>query len=121
MSQSDYLKYKRVATELKINKLDPIFKPEDYVSYKEFSLENQIVNTKLRYNQLVLPNKKIIFDIEKTTLSCPTFITCNNTNMRTNRKLLLKPQMSVNPLRPLLQKDIDKKLINLNLCVCSKI
>ena len=38
MSQSDYLKYKRVATELKINKLDPIFKPEDYVSYKEFYL-----------------------------------------------------------------------------------
>ena len=70
---------------------------------------------------MVLPNKKIIFDMEKTTLSCPTFITCNNTNMRTNRKLLLASQWSVNPIRPLLQKNIDKQLINLNLCVCSKI
>ena len=103
MSQSDYLKYKRISTELKINKLDPIFNPHDYLSYKEFSLENSIPNTKITYNQLVLPNKKMIFNMEKS--ACPLiFNTCKNTNLRTNRKLLLTSQRAQTPLplRPLI-------------------
>ena len=55
MSQSDYLKYKRVSRELKTNKLSPVFNDQDYVSYKEYALENTISNSKLTYNQRIAP------------------------------------------------------------------
>jgi hypothetical protein len=121
MSQSDYLKFKRISTELKVGKLDPIFNPEDYLSYKEFSLENSIQNTKLTYNQLLLPNRTKIFNMEKMVNSCPSFNACKNTNLRTNRKLMLSSQINPTPSRPLNEKKIQKKLVNMNFCMCSKI
>lgn len=121
MSQSDYLKYKRVSNELRINKLDPIFNQKDLLSYKEFSLENTIENTKITYNQLVLPDKKKIFNMEKNVLLCPIFNTCNNTNTRSNRKLLLVSQITPKPLQPLSIKQKNKELINMNFCNCTKI
>ena len=115
MSQSDYLKYKRISTELKINKLDPIFHPNDYLSYKEFSLENSIINEKINYNQLILPNKNMVFNMEKNI--CPlTFNTCKNTDVRTNRKPLLKSQITPSPLQPLYVKQKTNKVMNF--CDC---
>jgi hypothetical protein len=54
MAQSDYLKYKRVTTELKINgsKLSPVLDAQDYVNYKEYALEKSIVNNKTIYNRI---------------------------------------------------------------------
>ena len=34
MSQSDYLNFKRVSNELKINKLNPVFNTKDYIELK---------------------------------------------------------------------------------------
>jgi len=99
MSQSDYIKYKRVATELKNTKeVLPVFESQDYTEYKEFSLENNITNTKTLYNQLIPPGKKIIFDMEKTTNSCPTFIICQNTNQRPNRVPMSKVYFTPIPI-----------------------
>lgn len=120
MSQGDYLKYKKISRELKINKLKPILNEDDYIQFKEYDLENKFINTKLTYNKLLPPNTKNIFDIEKkNTGNCPTFIVCNNTNTRSNRKLLLSTQFTPTPLRPLLQKNTN--LYNTDLCECSKI
>jgi hypothetical protein len=52
MSQSDYLNFKRVSNELKINKFTPVFNTKDYIDFKEYSIQNNITNTKLTYNQL---------------------------------------------------------------------
>lgn len=121
MSQSDYIKYKRVSQELKaINKLAPVLDPNDYVDYKEYSLENSIQNTKLQYNQLIPSGKKIIFNMEKSnTTTCPVFTICKNTNARTNRKPLLGSQFMPKPLRPLTQKQLGKDISELNICVCT--
>ena len=126
MSQSDYLKYKRISTELKINKLSNVFSPSDYVGYKEYSLENTIYNTKIRYNQLKPSNKTIVFNMEKTKNSdCPTFITCKNTNTRPNRTTYSSTYKSqyatVRPIRPFTQKQLDISLNETNLCLCSNL
>lgn len=79
MSQGDYLKYKKISVELKINKLEPILNNDDYIQYKEYALENKITSSskKLTYNKLLPPNTKNIFDIEKkNTGNCPGFIFC---------------------------------------------
>ena len=85
MSQSDYLKHKRIATELKINELTPVLNSGDYTNYKQFSIENSIVNTKLQYEEIVPTGYKKIFGIVKKVSSCPTFITCTGTHARSNR------------------------------------
>jgi hypothetical protein len=89
MSQSDYLKYKRVATILKVDnntsKQPPVFASQDYVNFKEFTLENTIVNTKLRYNHLTVSGDVLIMNMNKVVGNCATFPVCQNTNLRTNR------------------------------------
>ena len=54
MSQSDYIKYKRLANELKnqAENLDPVIDSGKYIGYKSFTLENTILNTKLSYAKL---------------------------------------------------------------------
>jgi hypothetical protein len=89
MSQSDYLKYKRVATILKIDKTTakqpPVFACQDYVNFKEFSLENTIVNTNLLYNHLTVSGDVLIMGMNKLVGNCATFPVCKNTHLRTNR------------------------------------
>jgi len=93
MSQSDYLKYKRVSTILKVNnntkKQPPVFDSSDYLNNVEFSLENSVVNTKLVLNRLTsnvgTATPIPIFGMDKVVGNCPTFPICKNTNLRTNR------------------------------------
>ena len=70
MSQSDFIKYKKVYTELKINKLPRILSSHESTMYKQFTLENMIdsSNNTLEYNRIIPTNKKIIFDIETNSL-----------------------------------------------------
>ncbi len=121
MSQSDYLKYKRVSRELKTNKLSPVFNDQDYVSYKEYALENTISNSKLTYNRLIPPNTFRIMDMEKKPTNCPTFKICTKTNERTNRVPLLGSQQEPTPSRPLNQKTTQITLANSPFCECIKI
>jgi len=85
MSQSDYLNFKRVSNELKINKYTPVFNTKDYIELKEYSIQNNITNTKLTYNQLQQPGYQKIFNMEKKITNCPPFIVCRQTNQRPNR------------------------------------
>lgn len=90
MSQSDYLKHKRIANELSIdhslNHL-PVLESQNYTSYRSYALKNDIVNTKTILNRITPSNKQIIFDVEKTVSGCPDFIDCSNTHLRPNREL----------------------------------
>ena len=92
MSQSDYLKYKRIATILKndnnTTKQPPVFASQDYVNFKEFTLENTIINTNVRYNRLTVSGDLLIMGMNKDVSNCTTFPICTNTNLRTNRQSL---------------------------------
>ena len=85
MSHSDYIKYKRVATQLKIDKLSPVLSNEQYTDFKQYSIENTITNTVTLFNKLLQPNTNIIFNMQKNISRCPTFPVCINTNTRANR------------------------------------
>ena len=89
MSQSDYLKYKRVSTRLRVDndtaKQPPVFPSKTLTQNQQYALTNSITNTKPRYNQLVPSGRQPVFGMEKTVTNCPTFPVCTNTNSRTNR------------------------------------
>jgi hypothetical protein len=85
MSQSDYLKYKRVATQLRIDKLSPVLSNQQYTDFKQFSIENTIMNTTTLLNELAPPNTNIIFGMQHNGSSCPTFPICIDTQTRTYR------------------------------------
>jgi hypothetical protein len=99
MSQSDYLKYKRVATILKVDnntsKQPPVFGSGVYADNMEFSLENSIVNTKQVFNRLTLSTgwevdsdivtPVPIWGMDKVVSGCTEFPICVNTHLRTNR------------------------------------
>lgn len=119
MSQSDYIQYLKVSNELKtISKLPPILDAGNYTEYLEYAIENKVVNTKQVNSQLTLPTQRIIYNIPTIDVSgCPVFLTCQNTNLRTNRKL--RPYSGFCfPLRPLTSKQISQQT-NASSCNCS--
>jgi len=98
MSQSDYIKYKKITTKLAIDKtndLPPVLNSQDYSDYKEYVLENTITNSKIINRRLIPSTTQVVLDMDKnkalvqnmgTSLSnCPNFLLCNNTNLRSNR------------------------------------
>ena len=119
MSQSDYIRHKRLSYELSTSnqkKMSPILNAGKYTEYKEYSLENAIVNTTIDYNELVPPNAQIVFGIQYNKIeNCPIFILCQGTNMRPNRKPS-SMGFAVNPIRPLIKK---QTILNLtDYCTC---
>lgn len=97
MSQSDYLKYKRISNQLRIdNQIDsgmtktnqsPVFTSANLLSYKQYALNNTILNTKKTLNKLTLNEKQRVYDMDKKVNECPTFIVCKDTQDRANRVL----------------------------------
>ena len=97
MSQSDYLKYKRISNQLRIdNQIDsgmtktnqlPVFTSDNLLSYKQYALNNTIVSTKKTLNKLTLNEKQRVYDMDKIVSGCPTFIACKDTQNRNNRVL----------------------------------
>jgi hypothetical protein len=91
MSVSDYIKYKRVGTQLKDvlpnskKQAPPVFNDQMYIDFKQYTIENQIPDTKLIENSLIPAGSNLIFDMMKVVSSCPTFPVCTNTDLRTNR------------------------------------
>jgi hypothetical protein len=98
MSQSDYIKYRRISTQLSLdasrNQM-PVTSSTQYLDYKEYVLENTIPNTNIVYNLIAPTNEKIIFNMERRTANCPTTFECVNTNKRANRVPL--PQVYFTP------------------------
>jgi len=115
MSQSDYLRYKKLSNTLKIDsaRAYPVLNSDNYVKYKQYSLENTITNTKPTYNKLCPSGKKVIFDMEKKIDSCPSFLVCANTQSRPNRIPMMDSYSKPIP-QPLTIKDTK----NGDLCNC---
>jgi hypothetical protein len=113
MSQSDYIKYKKVTTVLAVdnnstnNKLKPVLNSQEYSNYKEYVLENTVTNNKTVYRRIVPTTVQVVLDMEKnksvvqnmgTSLSnCPSFLLCNSTNLRKNRLQLLGSHFTPTP------------------------
>jgi hypothetical protein len=91
MSVSDYIKYKRVGTQLRdvlpnSKKQAPaVFEDQMYIDFKQYTIENQIVDSKLIENSLIPAGSNLVFDMMKVVSSCPAFPVCKNTHVRTNR------------------------------------
>lgn len=121
MSQSDYIKHKRTSNELRINELPNLLEYNHYNSYKGYSLENTIINTKIRYNQLIPSGRIDIWNMEKTVSNCSTFIICRNTHTRSNKKTYPlnynETYCNIHPTRPLSIKEISLLTQN-NTCRC---
>jgi len=113
MSKRDYLKYKRVSTELQIQKknkdeIPSVLTCQNYASYKGYSLENTIRNDKTIYHQLTPVNTQIIFDIETYDAShCPQPypIMCGNVNNLSNRVPLSGQEIQPRPPRYRIQRN----------------
>jgi hypothetical protein len=91
MSQSDYIQRKKLGNELgrgNQSKLQHVLNAMDYIQYKQYSLENTIVNSSKRYNQLIPTGSKDIFNMEVANSSvCPSFNMCPTTS-RVNHSLV---------------------------------
>lgn len=97
MSQSDYLKSKRISNLLRIdNQIDagmtatnqqPVFTSHDLQNYKQYALTNTIVNTKPTLNRLTPKLRQRVYDMDKVVSGCPSFIVCKDTEQRNNRVL----------------------------------
>jgi hypothetical protein len=98
MSQSDYIKYKKVTTVLAVDKgtsQPPVLDSQKYSDYKEYVLENTVANSKIVYRRIVPTSTQIVLDMEKNKSTvqnmgtsnavCPSFLLCKNTNQRKNR------------------------------------
>jgi hypothetical protein len=86
--QSNYIDYLRDSTILKEqSKLQPVLNMSDYIKFKNFTLINTIPNSKNKFSELFLNNKKNIYGMERNTSNCVNFQLCNSTDKRTNRKL----------------------------------
>jgi hypothetical protein len=125
MSQSDYIKYKKTSTKLRIdnssvhNKEPPVFDSSDYTDFKQYHLENTINNTSPTFNYIVPSGRHSVFGMDKVVSTCPTFIDCSNTNIRANRVPMSESRFTPTP-RPLNWKksNILKKQRFLD-CICN--
>ena len=100
MSQGDYIKRKQISHTL-VDKVNPgsnglysygtVLNAKDYTDFKKYSLEGTITSTTATLNNLEIPNKQRIFDMEMDTTNCPSFVVCgtegNGTDARPNRVL----------------------------------
>ena len=98
MSQSDYIKYKKVTSVLSIDMSKnflPVLDSQNYSDYKEYVLENTVANSKIVYRRIVPSTVQVVLDMEKkksnvqnmatSTTVCPSFLLCKNTNQRPYR------------------------------------
>ena len=95
MSQSDYLKSKRISTQLRIDNekvngvtnQPALFTSKDLQNYKQYALTNTIINTKPTLNRLTPKLRQRVYDMDKAVSGCPSFIICKDTQQRNNRVL----------------------------------
>jgi hypothetical protein len=119
MSQSDYIRHKRISNELiDQSKLFPVLNARQYTDYKEYSLENTIYSSNLTYSKIIPNNTPVVFGIQYTNANtCPPFILCSGTYARPNRiphdGTLVRPSSML----PVLRKKSDIKKLNYCSCV----
>jgi len=130
MSQSDYIKYKRVSRELSVcdELLPPIFEYAQFHSYKGFALENTIANTKYDFYRLLPDTTRTVFGILRpNAMNEPTFLVDYDTNLRGNKIPLLDGQFQPKPSRPIALKTVKRmypdtiSLQNSKYCKCGRL
>lgn len=88
MSQSDYVKRKRIASQVASKNRSPINREDNPAIFgsqlltqlKQYDLENTIVNTRPKFNQL-LPSSDLRvmeMNLRQPVVACKTYRTCNN-------------------------------------------
>jgi len=91
MSQSDLINYKKMSNVLlEMKKLDPVLSSQEYIMFKQYTLESKIINQKPVLNQLELSGNSYIFGMGKNVSKCSSlnnFTLCKKTNGRNNRVL----------------------------------
>ena len=65
-----------------------VLNAKDYIDFKKYSLEGSIQSSTATLNDLVIPNQTKIFDMVMDVSNCPSFIICNDTDLRANRQPL---------------------------------
>jgi hypothetical protein len=119
MSQSDFIRYKRLAVELRnqTKNLAPVIDSGKYTDYKAFTLENTIISNKPSYTKLQSQSTINVFGMQRNNASsCSTFTLCSGTNNRTNRKPLLDIYSKSQPLRIASTHTTPNKLNVCNYC-----
>lgn len=130
MSQSDYIKFKKISTQLSVDNSTaqnnvinsqnaPVLESQNYTDFVEYALENKIANTKIIYHQITPPGKRIVMDMEKTITHCPSFIVCNGTNTRPNRRPMSQGYNNATPI-PLSIKKTKNVSNQKNGCICAQ-
>ena len=121
MSQSDYIKYRRISVQLQLdasrNQL-PVMTSTNYLDYKEYVLENTIKSSSIVYNLLTPNGEQIVFGMEKRPANCPTTYECINTNKRLNRKPLPSVYFTPTP-QPLNWEQKKNAKWQKNGCICA--
>ena len=116
MSQSDYIKYKRLQQELSNQRknLAPVINSSQYIGYKSFDMENTITNSKLSYVKLQPAGSVNVFgmQINNPSSGACLFNFCKGTDSRVNRKPLSGTQIYSHPLKiPLKPKTIEDLIV----------
>lgn len=86
MSQSDYLRRKRISNILYNDISDnPIYNSKTLLDFKQYQLENEIVSLNINNQKMGSAESQRIFNMDRNVTNCPTFIVCTNTSLRPNR------------------------------------
>ncbi len=125
MSQSDYIRYKRIANELKEQqKLEQVIDSGKYAGYKAFTVGNTITNEKQTFAKLQPVNSVNIFGIEinkqNSEYKClKLFELRPEPNIyRENRKKLMEMQINSKPIPKKIDKFPHKTPEDLKMCKC---
>ena len=94
MSQSDYIQRKRVASQVASKNRTPIDRGDNpailssqlLTQLKQYDLENTIVNTRPRFNQLTPKTDLRVMEmnLRQPSAACKTYRTCNADTYNTN-------------------------------------
>ncbi len=109
MSQSDYIRHKKLSVELKeISKLAKVLESQKYTAYKEYSLENTIPSVKQVYYRFIPEGTQFVYEMIRNNASnCSDMQFCSNTDSRANRTAdSVYPLFDPKPMRPLALKTI---------------
>lgn len=80
------------------SKMQKTLDSTNYTLFKQYSLENTIVNESNTYNQIIRPNTLNVFGMEVVRPDqCPSFETCRNTQERANRSATTTTPVAFNP------------------------
>jgi len=112
MSQSDYLKHKKLATELKFQAdFRPILESQKYTQYKEFSIDHTKKANKMVYSDMQESDMRCYFNIARPP-TCTT-IPCQE-NMEFRRPV---SDVYVKPM-PTKLPPISKSILQTPYCQC---